>query len=299
MDLFYNEKYPPRNDLIFAIMFSGRDTGKVLFAELLKSVTGHTLNTEEVLSQANYPPENIDHNYIRFDTYAKDSNGTIYSIDLQNTYAEQLIKNRTIYYACRAIAGQTVNKGAYHQLNEVVVSFIMTKKDNAEPVEIIHLYNQNHEIYSQLLTLYNVYVPSVNADEKGNIEQNLKIFSEFFSADSQESLEKFYEKYSQSILANQLLSLYNEAIGRDDLDILIGKEYFDMKITEQDFIEARIECEAKGREKGRAEGRAEGKIKEDIRILQRMKKAGHTIKEMANIFDMSEAEVENMLAMQA
>ena len=178
MELFYNEKYPPRSDVIFSIMFSGRDTGKILFAELLKSVTGHTLDAEEVISQATYPPDNIDHNYIRFDTYARDTNGTIYSLDLQNTYAEQLIKNRTIYYACRAVAGQTVNKGAYDKLNEVVVSFIMTKKSSTEPVEVIHLYNQNHEIYSGLLTLYNVYVPSVNTAGQENVEPNLKIFSE-------------------------------------------------------------------------------------------------------------------------
>ena len=147
----------------------------------------------------------------------------------------------------------------------------MTKKNNAEPVEVIHLYNQNHEIYSGLLTLYNVYVPSVNTAKQENVEPNLKIFSEFFSIDSQKSLEDFYQKYSDSTLANQLLILYNEAIGRDSLDIMTGKEFFDMKITEQDFIEARIECEAKGREKGRAEGKAEERntnIKNSIAALK-------------------------------
>ena len=108
MNIPFREDYPPRNDIVFSIMFGEMD----LFSALLKSVTGHVLDADEVISQASVSPDNIEHNYIRFDTFAKDKNGTVYSLDLQNTYSELLIKNRTIYYACRSIGGQTVVKGS-------------------------------------------------------------------------------------------------------------------------------------------------------------------------------------------
>ena len=148
----------------------------------------------------------MEHNYIRFDTFAKDENGTIYSIDLQNTYSEILIKNRTIYYACRAVAGQTVYKGNYDNLNKVVISFVMTAKKNTVPTETIRLYNQNHEIYSELFTLYNVYIPTVNQSE--NADEQLKIFSEFFSVRNEEQMEKFILSYSENTLGRKLISLY-------------------------------------------------------------------------------------------
>ena len=143
MDFPFREDYPPRNDIVFSIMFGDME----LFSLLLKTVTGHTLNAKEIISQASVTPDNVEHNYIRFDTFAKDENGTIYSIDLQNTYSETLIKNRTIYYACRAISSQTVEKGCYEKLNKVVVSFIMTSKKNKLPVEVITMQNQEHENY--------------------------------------------------------------------------------------------------------------------------------------------------------
>ena len=81
-----------------------------MFAALLKSVTGHVLDADEVISQASVSPDNVEHNYIRFDTFARDRNKTIYSIDLQNTYSEKLLRNRTVYYACRSEGCGVYNK---------------------------------------------------------------------------------------------------------------------------------------------------------------------------------------------
>ncbi len=248
MKLPFRNDFPPRNDVVFSIMFGDM----TLFSVLLKCVTGHELKTKEIISQACVLPDNVEHNYIRFDTFAKDENGTIYSIDLQNTYSETLIKNRTIYYACRAVAGQTVNKGNYDQLNKVVISFIMTCKKNALPTEVIRLYNQNHEIYSDLFTLYNVYTPAVNQSEKANRE--LKIFSEFFSVKNEEQMGNFIDRYAEDLLGKRLIVLYSQVIGRKDLNIIQEGEYFDMKISEQDIIEAKMEARAAGLSEGRAEG---------------------------------------------
>lgn len=282
-----SEKYPPRHDLIFSIMFED----KSLFTQLLKSVTGHTIETEEVISQASLTPDNVNESYIRFDTYAKDKDGTIYSMDLQNTYAEELITNRTIYYACKAVSGQKVIKGDYKKLNKVVVSFIMTKKKKDKSVEIISLYDQNNKKYSDLLTLYNVYVPSVIDDSEP--DDDLKVFSEFFAVKSYENMNNFYKNNKDSTLANELVVSYNKAIGYDDLDERAGKEYFSMKITEQDIAEAKIEYEAKGMEKGIAKGRTEGRTE----LVKSLLAVGRSIKEIAEFFKTDEAEIRGMLAM--
>ena len=46
---------------------------------------------------------------------------------------------------------------------------------------------------------------------------------------------------------------------RRDRTIHHPKEYFDMKITEQDIMEAKIEAREEGRAEGEAKGRAEGR----------------------------------------
>lgn len=250
MELPFREDYPPRNDVVFSIMFGDME----LFSSLLKVVTGHTLHAKEVISQANVPPDNVEHNYIRFDTFAKDENGTIYSIDLQNTYSETLIKNRTIYYACRALSSQTVEKGCYEKLNKVVVSFIMTGKDSELPVEVITLQNQHHENYSDLLTLYNVYTKTVNRSGDSSEYNALRIFSSFFSIKTEEHMQQFVEDYGETETGKRLLYLYSKAILKENLNNIREGEYFDMKITEQDINEAKKEARAEGRTEGRAEG---------------------------------------------
>ena len=251
MNIPFREDYPPRSDVVFSIMFGEID----LFSALLKSVTGHVLDADEVISQASVTPDNVEHNYIRFDTFAKDKNGTVYSLDLQNTYSELLIKNRTIYYACRSISGQIVVKGNYDKLNKVVVSFIMTKKNTENmPVETVRLCDNKGNIYSELMTLYNVYIPAVNHSD--NTDKNLKIFSAFFSVDSEKDMEDFISLYSSDVLGEKLISSYSKSILRGDLKTIKEREYFDMKITEQDIIEAKTEARIEGLAEGLAEGRA-------------------------------------------
>ena len=295
IEIQFNEKYQPKHDLIFSIMFEDVH----LFTILLKASTGRKIVTKKVYSQASVTPDNIYGSYIRFDNFSPDEeDGTLYSLDLQNTYAEELLKNRTIFYACRGVSGQKVIKGNYQNLNKVVVSFIMTKKKNEKPIEIINLYNQYHEKYSDLLTLYNVYVPSVV--EHNDTNDDLKVFAAFFSVSSYEKMLKFYNDHKNNPLAAELILRYNKAIGYENLDNLAEKEYYKMKITEQDIAEAKIEYEAKGEAKGRAEGRAEGKIEGILMTLVELVKDGIlTLSEAAKRAHMSVEEFELQTGLKA
>lgn len=281
MEIPFRSDYPPRHDVVFSIIFGHRD----MFAALLKAVTGHELKTDIVYSQANMTPDNVEHNYIRFDTFSMD-NDVLYSLDLQNSYVEELVKNRTIYYACRSVSGQTITKGRYDDLKRVIVSFIMTGKDNGRPVEIIKLRDEDNNVYSELLALYNVYVPAVNKCNDSNVDGSLKIFAAFFSVKNEDSMKSFIESYSEKTLGAKLIYYYSEAIKMNNLDIINREEYFDMKITEEDINEAKKEARIEGlregreegreqgREEGREEGREKGRLEEKVSIIKKLLAAG-------------------------
>ncbi len=257
----FREDFPPRNDVVFSILFGDKD----LFSELILSVTERRIQFDKVISQATVEPDDVEHRSIRFDTYAH-KNDTIYGADLQNTYSEILIKNRTVYYACMTIGKQIVKKGRYEDLNRVIVSFIMTKKANNTPVEVIRLRNEQGEVYTDLLTLYNVYVPTVNQAE--NVNERLRIFSKFFSVSSREEMEDFVTRFSENALAVRLINAYSKAVLRGDLNEIIRKEYFDMKITEQDIKEAVAEAEARGEARGEADGEKRGFLKALVGLVK-------------------------------
>ena len=286
MNIPFREDYPPRHDVVFSIMFGEME----LFSALLKSVTGHVLDAEEVISQASVTPDNVEHNYIRFDTFAKDKNDTVYSLDLQNTYSEELIRNRTVYYGCRSVAGQTVVKGKYDKLKKVVVSFIMTKKNKKNtPIETIRLCDDKGNVYSELLTLHNVYVPAVNRASDDTVDKNLKIFSGFFSVNSKEKMREFIDLYADDILGDKLISSYSKAILRGDLQTIEEREYFDMKISEQDIMEATIEAREEGLNEGRAEGRAEGRMDTLKQAIESLKNI-MDIESLIKTFNITETE---------
>ena len=242
-----NPKFLPRNDVIFSIMFADRE----LFSQLLTSVIGEPVNPIEVISQANITKENTEHNNIRLDTYAVEPSGRSLSADMQNTYSRQYIENRTVYYACRLISRQKVENLQYEDLKQVAVSFILTSKRNKQaPVEIIHMYRENDKehIYSGLITIYNVFVPSVVKTEDDTISETLKIFARFFSITDQNDLNNFIQAYKDSPLTSLLILRYGEAINRTDLDKIIEREYFAMKSAEalkMEYLEKNKQVDAR------------------------------------------------------
>ena len=242
-----NSKFLPRNDVIFSIMFADKE----LFSQLLTSVIGEPVDPIEVISQANITKENTEHNNIRLDTYAVEASGRSLSADMQNTYSQQYIENRTVYYACRLIARQKVENLQYENLKQVAVSFILTSKKNKQaPVEIVRMYRENDKehIYSGLITIYNVFIPSVVRAEDNTVSESLKIFAHFFSINTQDDLNNFVQTYKNYPLASLLMLRYSEAVNRMDLDQIIGKEYFTMKSAEalkMEYLEKNKQADAR------------------------------------------------------
>lgn len=267
----FDEKHPPRNDVVFSIMFGKKE----LFQTLIEAITGKKVNIDNVVSQATVLPECVEQSVIIPDTQGSDSDGSTYSADMQTTYYKRRIQNRTVYYGSKLIANQNINKSQYEDLHNIVVSFLFPSKAKKEGIEIIQLKDGNGNLYSELLTLYNVYVPSTAISGKGNI----KIFSEFFIIDSEEKMEKFEEKYRNNRLANRLILEYNKAIARNDLANIERREYFMQKLTEADVAKAKQELE-------------ETKSKSYKLLL----KNGIPVSKIASDFGVSESEVLKVVA---
>ena len=64
---------------------------------------------------------------IDFDIKTRAVDGRIVTLDLQRVYSKDRIRNRTIYYSCREIAFQKVDKSKYENLKSVIVTFLLTE----------------------------------------------------------------------------------------------------------------------------------------------------------------------------
>ena len=137
--------------------------------------------------------------------------------------------------------------------------------------------------------MHNVYVPAVNRASDDTVDKNLKIFSGFFSVNSKEKMREFIDLYAGDILGDKLISSYSKAILRGDLQTIEEREYFDMKISEQDIMEATIEAREEGLNEGRAEGRAEGRMDTLKQAIESLKNI-MDIESLIKTFNITETE---------
>ena len=96
-------------------------------------------------------------------------------------------------------------------------------------------------------------------------------------------MREFIDLYAGDILGDKLISSYSKAILRGDLQTIEEREYFDMKISEQDIMEAKIEALEEGRAEGRATGLGEGRA--EGRAEGRMDTLKQAIESLKNIMD--------------
>lgn len=134
--------------------------------------------------------------------------------------------------------------------------------DDSVTVETIKLKDDNGNVYSELITIHNVYVPTVISTSENVIDHDLKVFSMLFSMKNVDEMKQFLDSYSTDILGEMLTDSYNKAIFKGNLNSIREWKYFDMKITEKDITEAG--------NKGYEEERKESFIKGIINILSEL-----------------------------
>jgi len=263
MYMHYSDRYKPCNDIIFGIMFANAK----MFVRLCQSVhKDKIVLTEGPHSQAVYSETAKILNTIRFDVVGKAELGLI-TMDMQRQYRQVRQERRTVYYACRAISSQQVDKMAYEKLKPVHITFILTEYAKT-PVGVRHVglcYLDTHEPYDDLINLYLVSIPAVikegpkAANEaEAAAQEDLYVFAKFFAIQSQEAADVFCAEFENNELAKELVYMYNNAVA-DKVGIAKAEKnpYYTERLNEAQLEEARAEAYAEGKVEGKAEGASE------------------------------------------
>jgi predicted transposase/invertase (TIGR01784 family) len=267
MTIHYHQRYSPSKDVVFAVIFGQRE----LFCKLAKAVTGDEVKLDnDPHTQATLNEGDVLLNQIRFDTFALAQNKKFYSLDMQRSYKRARQERRTIYYACRAVSRQPVEKMAYEDVKPVHISFILTSHKDTKPIRHIKLCDvDTKEVFDELLTMTQVYVPTVLKiiDKKSD----LYIFAKFFKINNKRKANEFAENYSDNELGKELIQMYNNAVANvATLQEMERLPYFVERLSEAEIEEIK----EKAKEKFFQEGLQEGSKETSIIIVNNMFQEG-------------------------
>lgn len=207
-DIQITNKTRPSNDVVFGLVFEDMQ----LFKIMAKCVLGEDIDEASyVVSQKENSMGSSIYNKIRFDIYAEGIK--IITADMQNGYPGEPVRNRLVYYACRAVGGQKVRKGRYDKLKTCVISFIFENAsyDNKRFLTKYYIASDDGKKirkYSDLLTIVEVNLKYYKSTE----DENLNILCEFLKIQSNKDLDKFREKYKDSEFGAMLWERYMKVI---------------------------------------------------------------------------------------
>ena len=203
----------PSNYIVFGLIFEDRQ----IFKETVKCVLGDEINDETyVVCEKEDRMGSSVYNKMRFDVYAKSDK--IYSLDMQTGYTGEMIRNRLVYYACRAVGGQEVKKFEYGKLKMCVVTFIF-EKNSHNSNQFLTTYYMATEIdgkvvkYSDLLNIVELNLGYYEGTEN----ENLNILCEFLKIQNNDDLEEFHEKHGGSGFGGILYEKYLKVISNKDI----------------------------------------------------------------------------------
>ncbi|MCL1793269.1 MAG: hypothetical protein FWG34_05320 [Oscillospiraceae bacterium] len=194
----------PSNYVVFGLVFEDRQ----IFRATVKCVLGDELDDGAyVVSEKENRMGSAIYNKIRFDVYGEGDK--IYSLDMQNGYAGEMIRNRLVYYACRAVGGQEVRNFGYDALKTCVVTFIFERGPRGGG-QLLTRYYMAAEIdgaivkYSDLLSVVELNLGLYKAT--GNA--NLNVLCEFLRVQTTDDLRKFREKHGGGGFGEMLYGKY-------------------------------------------------------------------------------------------
>lgn len=286
----FNSKYLPKSDVVFTVMFLNKD----LCERTLEIVTGEKIELKDIVAEYKNDIRKAALNSIFFDIRTESVDGRIITLDLQRKYSKNRIRKRTVYYACREIANQAVEKGHYEELKSVAVSFILTeagRKTTSERKRIM-LKDDAGEVYSDLLSIYEIGLKNVD----NSSSEDMLVLRDFFGISNENDYNSFCNTYSGNAYAKLLIECYMAAV-RDDtlLDVMGEEEKFMIRLSEEDRLEernlGRREGEEKGRREGRREGEEKGRKKEALDIALNMVKMGMNFDIIFKLTGITESEL--------
>ena len=196
---------------------------------------------------------------------------------LAETYHRYLIKTKQSEHAYKKInlpkpELYVVYTGSKDLPDEI--SFKEDYFDGDGPVDIrvkILKKPEKHTIYGQYIGFCKIY------DEQRKIHKNkLECIKETIRISLEKGyLTEFLYQHKQEVFT-RMSELFDEEAQRKQYDIAIKEQF-----------------KAEGRAEGEAKGRAEGEAK----LLKKLIKLGNSIKQLSEMFEMPESEIESLLAM--
>jgi len=227
----------PSNFIVFGLIFED----KQIFKETVKCILGDEINEETYVVSEKENRMNSIYNKIRFDVYAEGDK--IYSLDMQTGYTSEMIQNRLVYYACRAIGGQKVKNFEYGRLKMCVVTFIF-EKNSYKSNQFLTKHYIATEIdgkivkYSDLLNIVELNLGYYTGTEN----ENLNILCEFLRIQNNNDLKNFYKNHNGSEFGGELYDKYLKVvINKDNIERVANMQLYQEKhqyryLSENDVI---------------------------------------------------------------
>ena len=271
----FHMEYLPKADVVFTVMFLNKE----LCEKVLEVIIGEHIELIDIVAEYKNDLHKAALNSVYFDIQTRSVDNRIITLDLQRVYSKDRIRKRTIYYACREIASQKVEKGKYENLNSVIVTFILTEaplKHTVTNRKIKLIEEAKQEVYSDLMTIHEVNIKHISEQNS----QKLQIIRHFFEIETEENYQKFVSSYGQTTLGALLLQEYEAAVADPSvLDHLSEEDKYMIRLTDEERLQERAE----GREKGREE--------RNIEIAKNLLSEGMTITFISKMTGLSEEEV--------
>ncbi len=272
----FNANYLPKSDVVFTVMFLNKE----LCEKTLEAITGEQIELIDIAAEYKNDLHKAALNSIYFDIKTRAVDGRIVTLDLQRVYSKDRIRNRTIFYACREIASQKVEKSKYENLKSVIVTFVLTEASLKHTIfnRKIKLVDQTTgKVYSDLLTIHEINIRHISKKHS----QELQIIRQFFEVDTEKSYQKFVSAYAQTQLGALFLEAYDEAVSDTSvLDCLSEEDKYMVRLSEEERL---LE---------RAEGKQEGRQEERVEIAKKLLHQNMDIVFISSITGLSEKEIE-------
>jgi len=284
LQMSFNINYLPKSDVVFTVMFLNKE----LCEKTLEAITGEYIELIDIAAEYKNDLHKAALNSIYFDIKTRAVDGRIVTLDLQRVYSKDRIRNRTIFYACREIASQKVEKSKYENLKSVIVTFVLTEaplKHTTFNRKIKLVDQTTGKVYSDLLTIHEINIRHISKKHS----QELQIIRQFFEIDTEKSYQKFVSAYAQTQLGALLLEAYDEAVSDTSvLDCLSEEDKYMVRLSEEERLLERAE----GMQEGLQKGEQKGRQKERVEIAKKLLHQNMDIVFISSITGLSEKEIE-------
>ena len=267
----------PFTDWGFKRIFGSEESKPVMIELLNAAIDDDHPIVDIIYRDKEQTPEEPDNRTVIYDIYCTTSDGRHIIVEMQ--YGRQsTFKERTLYYAARAINKQGASMGENYKIDEVVVVSIL-KKPNlkvSDKVRTVVMLTDidSHKVFTDRLRL--IYLQVSLAESMKREECVTDLDRLIFNLNNMEKLDELAFKDKNPVFVDmerlaQTIGLSDDEWAAYDRAIKRMKDYDAVMEGERAF--AREE----GLAEGRAEGRAEGMQQEKLAIATNLKKLGTPI----------------------